>query len=246
VVHALVCREILTRFGRHNVGFMWLFLEPMLFTVGVIGLWTLASSTHGSNLPIAAFATTGYSSVLLWRNGATRCANAITPNRGLLFHRNVRVADLFFARLVLEIAGATMSLFVICGLFIAFGGMEWPRDVLTMAGGWVLLAWFACGLGFVVGAISERSEVASRLWHTFTYLLFPLSGAAFMVDWLPQSLQSIALWVPMVNGTEMLREGYYGARVTAHYSVLYLVLVNLVLSLVGLCMVRSLATKVEG
>jgi capsular polysaccharide transport system permease protein len=246
VLHALVCREILTRYGRHNVGFMWLFLEPMLFTLGIIALWTLTSSTHGSNLPIAPFAITGYSSVLLWRNGANRCANAITPNRGLLYHRNVRVPDLFFARLILEIAGATMSLFVIATLFIGAGFMDPPRDLLTMAGGWLLLAWFACGLGFVVGSISEQSEVVDRLWHTFTYLVFPLSGAAFMVDWLPQGMQAVALWVPMVNGTEILREGYYGPLVKAHYSVLYLVLVNLGLSLLGLCMVRNLAQKVEG
>ncbi len=246
VVNALVCREILTRFGRHNVGFMWLFLEPMIFTLGIIGLWTLTRSAHGSNLPIAPFAITGYSSVLLWRNGANRCANAVSPNRGLLFHRNVRVMDLFFARLVLEITGATTSLFVIAGAFVFFGFMDAPRDVLTMAVGWLLLAWFACGLGLVVGSISEQSEVIDRLWHTLTYLVFPMSGAAFMVEWLPTSMQQVALWVPMVNGTEMLREGYYGPLVTAHYSVLYLVCVNLVLSLLGMSLVRNLALKVEG
>jgi capsular polysaccharide transport system permease protein len=246
VVGALVRREILTRFGRHNLGFMWLFLEPMMFTLGIIALWTLTKASHGSNLPIAPFAITGYSSVLLWRNGANRCANAVEPNRGLLHHRNVRVTDLFFARLVLEITGATTSLFVIAGGFVFFGFMDPPRDILTMACAWILLAWFACGLGLVVGAISEQSEVIDRLWHTITYLMFPLSGAAFLVDWLPPAAQDFVLWVPMVNGTEMLRAGYYGALIMPHYSVIYLLCVNLVLSLLGLSMVRNLALKVEG
>ena len=30
VVWALILREILTRYGRHNIGFLWLFVEPML------------------------------------------------------------------------------------------------------------------------------------------------------------------------------------------------------------------------
>ena len=90
VIWALLLREILTRYGRHNIGFLWLFVEPMLFTVGVTALWTATKSVHGSNLPIVAFAVTGYSGVLLWRNMPTRCVLAIDPNLGLLYHRNHR------------------------------------------------------------------------------------------------------------------------------------------------------------
>ena len=28
VTHALILRELLTRYGRHNGGFLWIFLEP--------------------------------------------------------------------------------------------------------------------------------------------------------------------------------------------------------------------------
>ena len=72
VIHALIMREVLTRYGRHNIGFLWLFIEPMLFTLGVTTLWTLSKASHGSSLPIVAFAVTGYSSVLLWRNTSGR------------------------------------------------------------------------------------------------------------------------------------------------------------------------------
>ena len=73
VLAALLVRELLTRYGRHNIGFLWLFVEPMIFTIGVTILWTATKSVHGSDLPISAFALTGYSSVLLWRNMPGRC-----------------------------------------------------------------------------------------------------------------------------------------------------------------------------
>jgi len=38
VIGALVMREIITRYGRHNIGFMWVFVEPMMFTGGVLGM----------------------------------------------------------------------------------------------------------------------------------------------------------------------------------------------------------------
>ena len=76
MIWALLLREILTRYGRHNIGFLWLFVEPMLFTLGVAALWT-ARAVHGSDLPIVAFAITGYSSVLLWRNMPCAAIGAI-------------------------------------------------------------------------------------------------------------------------------------------------------------------------
>lgn len=245
VIGALLMREIITRYGRHNIGFMWLFVEPMIFTLGVAALWTATKAAHGSSLPIVPFAVTGYSSVLLWRNGSSRCAKAIESNLGLLYHRNVRVIDVFAARLILEVGGSTISLMVISLAFMAIGWMAPPVDILTMMIAWLLLAWFAVSLGLVVGALSERSELFERIWHTFMYLLFPLSGAVFMVDWLPKTAQELILWVPMVHGTEMLRHGYFGEAVRTHESPAYFMLWNLSLLLIGLALVRETGRRVQ-
>lgn len=241
VIGALCMREVLTRYGRNNIGFLWLFVEPMLFTMGVAALWSMMKLAGGSSsysgMPIIPFAITGYSSVLMWRNASTRCAKAIQPNAQLLYHLPVNIIDLFAARLLLEIAGGTVSLFVLLSLSIFLGWASLPADPLTMIGGWLLLAWFAVSLGLIVGALTERSEGFERSWHIMTYLMFPLSGAVFMVDWLPARLQEAALWIPMVNGTEMLRHGYFGDLVRTHYSAGYLALVNLVMLLIGLRLV---------
>ena len=245
VIGALLMREVITRYGRHNIGFMWLFLEPMLFTLGVTALWTITKTAHGSNLPIVPFAITGYSSVLLWRNGSGRCAKAIEPNLSLLYHRNVRVIDVFFSRLILEIAGITISLIVISLICISVDWIQVPADILTMVIAWILLAWFAAALGLVVGAISERSEMFERLWHTVMYLLFPLSGALFMVDWLPKAAQEIVLWLPMVHGTEMLRHGYFGDSIRTYENPSYFIFINLITSFIGLALVKETGRRVE-
>jgi capsular polysaccharide transport system permease protein len=244
VLGALVLRETLTRYGRKNLGFLWLFVEPMLFTIGVIALWTALNSTHGSRLPVAAFAITGYSSVILWRNCANRCALAILPNQNLLYHRNIKVLDFFLARLVLEVSGATISLIVLASIFVVIGLMPAPYDMGVMVAGWIILVLFSVALGLFVGALTERSEVAERFWHPVSYFLFPLSGAVYMVDWLPQSLQSYALYLPMVNGVELLREGYFGPLVRAHYDIGYAVTSSLVLMFVALCLIREAARRV--
>src|ERR1700730_1812127 len=121
VLHALMMREIITRFGRENLGVLWLVAEPMLFTLGVTTLWTAAGLHHGSPIPIVAFAITGYSSVLMWRNSATRAGSAVQQNKPLLYHRNVQIIDVLLTRTVLEIGGATASFIVLTLFFVYIG-----------------------------------------------------------------------------------------------------------------------------
>jgi ABC-type polysaccharide/polyol phosphate export permease len=244
VIFALLMREVLTRFGRHNIGFLWLFVEPMLFTLGVTTLWTVSGANHGSNLPIVAFALTGYSSVLLWRNMPTRAIGAITPNLALMYHRNVRVIDVFAARLLLEAAGATISFAILSTLFISIGWVKPPEDFLKVIAAWLMLAWFGASLATFLGAISERSEIIDKLWHPAAYLLFPLSGAAFLVNSLPPLAQKYILLLPMVHGVEMLREGYFGSTVHAHYDLGYMILWCSALSLLGLAQTRIISKTV--
>lgn len=244
VIWALMLREMLTRYGRHNIGFLWLFVEPMMFTLGVATLWTALKAVHGSNLPIVAFAITGYSSVLLWRNMPSRCIRALEPNLSLLYHRNVRPIDVYLARLALEAAGATIS-FVILTLFFYFiGWLDLPEDVLQVAGGWCMIAWFGFALGILLGALSEGSETVEKLWHPASYLLFPLSGAAFLVDALPTTAQHLILYLPMVNGVEFLREGFFGSKIVAHYDMGYMIIANSLLTVLGLAQMRKVSRTV--
>lgn len=245
VIAALLLREVITRYGRHGLGVLWLMLEPMLFTLGVAGLWYLAKLHTVSDIPIIAFAITGYSSVLMWRNTANRCAKAIEPNLALMYHRNVKVFDILLARIVLEWVGATASLTVLTAIFAFIGAMRWPQDIVPVIAGWLLLAWFSLGLGFIVGAISERSETFDRVWHVITYLMFPLSGAVYMVHWLPKAAQDALLWLPMVHGVEMLRHGYFGAIVPTYENPGYFAVANLLLTLIGLAMVRDMGRRVQ-
>ncbi|MGA2189094.1 MAG: ABC transporter permease [Steroidobacteraceae bacterium] len=245
VLYALMMREIITRFGRENLGVLWLIAEPMLFTLGVATLWAAVGAHRGSPIPVVAFAITGYSSVLMWRNSASRAGSAVAANKSLLYHRNVKIVDVLLTRIVLEISGATCSFLVLSCLSIYFGWMPMPIDLLEVLFGWLMLAWFGASLALLIGAATAFSEIVDRLWHPLAYLLFPLSGAAFMVDWMPTNMQKIVLLLPMVHGTEMLREGYFGNAVRTHFDLGYMAICCLVLSLAGLYVVRRVSLRLE-
>ncbi|WP_230960522.1 ABC transporter permease [Burkholderia pseudomultivorans] len=245
MIHALIMREIITRYGRHNIGFAWLFAEPMLFTIGIMLIWGIAHRDASSHIDIIPYALTSYSTVLVWRNGIGRCALAITPNASLLFHRNVRVIDLFLARLILELGGVTLSTATLFVILMITGIIPPPVDILTMIGAWGLLAWYTIGMALIIGGLTEYSEIVDRLWHPIAYFQLPVSGAFIMASYLPPNVRNIVLLFPTANCAEILRYGYFGDQITPYYDIPYVCVCCLVLTWLGLYIVRNASKKIE-
>lgn len=244
VIAALLMREVITRFGRHNVGFLWLLFEPILFTIGVVILWNLLHSVHGFRVEVTPFVVTGYSSLLLWRNCSSRGIKAIEPNRSLLHHRQVKIQDIFFARMLLELSGVTASFLVLMVAMVGIGLLQFPAEAHLLLAGWIYMSWFSACLGMVLGCMSEHSEMVERLWHPCSYFLLAVSGTFFMVDWLPRGFQELVLWVPMVHAIEMMRAGYWGGAVHTYYSVEYISGVCLGMTLLSLILMGDRRMKV--
>ncbi len=245
VIQALFLREIITRYGRNNIGFLWLFLEPLLITLGILTLWKIAKADSMYGLPIISFMMTGYPLAIMWRNSANRCLNAISANTGLLFHRNVRILDIFTARVFLEISGSTIAFILMFLCLLILGWVKMPSNILLMVLAWFLMAWFSLSLGFVIGVLSEKYSIFSNIWRPVSFLLFPVSGAFFLIDALPQKAQHILLYIPMIHGTEMFRQGYFGSAIRTYESIVYLVLINIILLFFGLAFIRQYSQKLE-
>ncbi len=246
VTRALMLRELLTMYGRHNFGFLWLFLEPITYTVGVTILWSIFHrGYYSAHLSIPQFAISSYSALVMWRNSASRCCLAINANKTLLYHRNVLVIDFFTARLLTEVIASTASLLVLSLIYWALGLMPAPVHYDAILVGWGLLSAWVCAWGLLLGTLTERSDMVERLWHPIGYFMLPISGVFYMVDWLPSPLQTLVLLNPMVHCVELVRFGYFGATHHFHYDVWYVVRCTLVLGCVALALSRQSSRSLE-
>lgn len=246
VIGALILRELLTRYGRNNLGFLWLFIEPMLFVGVVVAIRsTIRSAGFSVDFPVVAFALTGWTSLLLWRNMPGRCIGAHKSNLSLLYHRPVTLLDVYTARVVVEFLAITTAFVALSLACYAMGWVPTPEDLLQVFSGWMLLAWFGMALGWTIGGLSEKSELVGNLWRPFSYVLMISSGVFFLADSLPENIREIALWLPMLNALEYLREGWFGTMFRAHYDILYVIVCNLVLTFSGLSLVRQAGTDVS-
>lgn len=246
IIYAILMREIITRYGRHNIGFAWMFAEPMMFTLGIVVIW---SFTHDlgreHHISIASFAITGYSTILVWRNTISRCVDSVEPNKSLLFHRNVRVIDVFMARVLLELGGITLSAIMIFLGFILTGLIDPPSDLLKMLEGWGLLCWYSTAMAMLIGGLNEYSDLVDKIWHPLAYFQLPLSGAFIMASWLPPEYRKIVMIFPVPNTVELFRDGYYGNSVKAIYDVNYVLVICTILTLLALYVVRGVSHRTD-
>ena len=137
-----------------------------------------------------------------------------------------------------------MSFFVLGVLFMGVGLIDPPEDLLKVLAGWAMVAWFGMALAIFLGALSHQSELVEKLWHPVSYILFPLSGAAFLVQALPPEGQQAVLFLPMVHGTEWIRDGYFGSHFHAHYDTAYFFTFNLALTLLAMAQLRRISREI--
>lgn len=233
VIYALMMREIHTRYGRENLGFLWVLGEPILFCGGVAILWTAMRPSHEHGLPMTAIVVTGYVPLTMWRHCLGHSIKAFEANGSLLFHRQVTPTSIILSRAFLEIIGTIMAgLLIICGA-IFLGFMKPPQyyGILYLGLGFQMLFSIACAMIFA--SLSEMSEIIEKMMAVVGYLSLPFTGAFSMVNWLPAKYRWYMMISPSVDNIEMIREGQFGLNAHAYYDIFYDTWITGVLLIIG-------------
>lgn len=245
VIGALVMREMTTRYGRQGLGFAWVMGEPLIFCFGVLILWTATKPAYEHGIRLAPFVMTGYMSLILIRHFIALMSSAIQANLGLMYHRQVAPLHLLLARALLEFGGATGAFMVVYAVLLALGQVSLPHDYLLLYCGWLLLAWTATGFALVMSGLAMRYEIMERLVPVISYVLIPISGAFYMVSWLPAAAREYVMYIPFVHGIEMLRAGVFGEFVPTHYNVPYALFIGAIMNIVGLLIISTSRDRIE-
>lgn len=245
IITALVMREMTTRYGRRGLGFAWVIGEPLVFCFGVLILWTLTKPAYEHGIRLAPFVMTGYMSLILTRHFISLLASALQANLGLMYHRQIAPLHIFFSRVVLELGGATGAFVVVYAVLLALGQVSLPHDYLLLYAGWLLLAWVSMGFALVLTGLAMRYEVMERLVPVISYILIPISGAFYMVSWMPAGLREFVLYVPFVHPIEMIRAGVFGEFVLTYYDAPYALFVGAIMNILGLLIISTSRDRIE-
>jgi len=246
-VWALILREILTRYGRKGLGFLWLFLEPLLFVAAFtsVRFITFGEKTEFDIRFIVTFMVTGLLATALWRNSVGRVMDALKANAALFYHRTITVFDVFLARILLEVIAVT-GVFMLLSFILIFADLMYkPYDLFYVVLGWSLQVWYAFGFALTIGSLAHIWESLRRIWGPIGLILFITGGTFYMVEWLPPELREYAMLIPTVNNIELIRYGFFGPEMTPYYDVAYSASFNLFLTLIGLILLKYVSLTFE-
>jgi len=240
VIGALMVRELLTRFGRENIGFLWMMVEPLLFAglVGVMWRFMKGPEEHGIN--IFAFVASGYIPLVLFRHAVNRSVRVFSVNGSLMYHRQIKIVDFILVRFLIEMIGGMMAFVFIACILGALGQFPFPADLGALIEGWFLYCLFTFSVCLVLAPLSELSEVLEKLIPITTYIMIPFAGTFNMTSWLAPAAQKVVYYSPFVHAMELVRFGIFGPSVNAKWDISVPLVSSGVLLLIGLSMCRRI------
>jgi capsular polysaccharide transport system permease protein len=245
VIGALVMRELHTRFGRDNIGYLWVFIEPMILAVAVTSMHVGGGSRLGSGMDPAPFWITGYTPFIMFRAVVSRSEGALEGNRSLLYHRAVTITDMLIARALLEGVVTVFVLFLLLGATLVLGMGSMPGRPLLFLEGLFLMLWFSFAVSMLVCVGCELSPTVARFIHPVIYIALPLSGAFYLLSWMPEPYRSWLTWFPMPHIFELIREGQYSFYDSEYVDIPYVIIWCMVLTLGGLTAVRLIRRRLD-
>ncbi len=237
-IQALMIRELITRFGRENIGFLWIMVEPLLFAGIVAAIWRFMKGPEEHGVDMIAFVVSGYIPITLFRHCIGRSVAVFTANSGLLYHKQIKIEDFILARFFIELLGSLMAYLFIATILMVIGIFPVPADIGLFLAGWSLYAIFTFSICLIVAPVSEMSEILEKFIPVTTYVMVPFSGLFNMASSLTPTARDYFLWSPFVNGMEMMRKGIWGEQLTVYYNIWNPIVCSIIAASIGLVLCR--------
>ena len=226
VLHALILREIKTRYGKYKLGFLWALLEPAIFAGIFILIYTIGGRQAPHGMPLISFMLTGVIPYILFRDTMTQTMSAIDANRALLTFPQVTIFDLTAARVLLEVSTIFFVFSLLLSVAAYWGEPIRVENPIGVFGALLLLAISGMGLGVGFGALAIMFPAIQKVVSVgLGRPLFFTSGLFFTVDMMPSVARELLLWNPLLHMIEMVRSYFFvqfeSKYIDYHYAVLF-------------------------
>lgn len=245
VVRALALRELQQRYGRANIGYLWVVAEPMMLATVVSMLHAVVNPHGDAGMSAYTFMLTGYSIYIIFRNTFNRAESALHSSESLLYHNMITPFDIMLSKSLVETIGCISALVLLQFAGIIVGVSQMPARPLYLAGAISLFAWYSFAMSLIVGAYAYRSPLLGRLVHPISYFSLPVSGAFITMTILPPWTRPYMEWNPMMSVFEMARYGQFASAPDTYIHTGYVVAVATFASYWGLLAIRQIRKHIH-
>lgn len=244
VLHALILRDMRTRFGGSIWGYAVVVLWPCVHVFMLIAIYTFQKVPAPLGDDRALFFATGAVPVLVFQYISREVMKSVIMNRPLTYYPQVKLFDLIFSRILVEIVTGFLALLVVISVLFVMGVNPIPSSPLTAVCGYLAAIILGVGVGTINVAIIGFFPGWLLGYALFSILLYVSSGVMFMPSYLPEQIYYWIKYNPALQIAEWVRSAYYPyAGLQIDY--LYVILFGLTATVIGLFLIKHVVSKMQ-
>lgn len=243
VLHALLIREMITRYGRSSLGYLWALLEPVGIIALLTALFMQIAHAPAFGHSFALFYASGYLAFHWVMDISSVTARSVHVNRPLLAFPVVSALDTVLARFILQsLTGLAVAIVILSAIFACFGDpvMLSARPLIL---GFGLALLLAMGLGVLNCWAFTCSKGWELIWGILSRPLLLVSCVFYSFEALPQIARDVLWFNPVIHIVGLLRSGLYPSYDPAYVSPTYVTAIALTLLTMGLMGMRGVRAR---
>ncbi len=237
-VHALLMRELKTRFGASKLGYFWALAEPVAQASIIAVLFTLIGRNSLSGVPVALFLISGVMPFKAFSKTLTQLSSGITANKALFAYRQVSPIDPIITRLIIELSTFFIVYIIILAVMFWLGFDVWPQDILALIVASFLLLLLAFGLALCMSSALLYWQDSDKILGMVMTPMFLISGILYCATMIPAKFWFLFTWNPIFHAIELSRDAFFVSYQTPVGSWGYLALTSLFFTTLGLMLYR--------
>lgn len=237
VLHALMLRDMRTRFGGSHWGYVIAVGWPCGHILMIVALMAFRNMVSPLGDSIVLFVATGTMPYISFMYMSRKVMEGLIVNKPLTYFPRVSLFDVVVSRMVVETIssfGTTIFVLVILLCLGVDAFPVYPSEVL-----FAYLATVIVGLG--IGMINANIVAYFPGWNMGYILIiiggYSASGVFFLPDLFPSKVYDVLSWNPLLHCIAWFRMGYY-PDYNPPVAKLYVIMFGFVALAIGLALER--------
>lgn len=244
VMHAVILRDIRSRYFNHGLGFLIVPLFPVGHILLMLAIYRVTGRQAVFGDDLWLFFATGMVPALTFQYISRYMSISVVSNKGMLAFPAVHLLDIMLARSFLEFIGIILSIFIIVTVLLCVGSEIAPRSPQDALFAMLAVSLLSIGVGTIASVIAAIWPFFPMVYSLSIIVLYVGSGAPIYLDNFPQEIMYYISFNPVFQAVEWLRSAYYLGYPTQYLDKLYLIMFGLVSLNFGLLMERLLKRQI--
>ena len=240
VMHAVILRDIRSRFFNHGLGFLIPPMMPVAHVLILLAIYTVTGREAIFGDDLFLFFATGLVPSLTFTYISRFMTASLISNKGMLAFPVVHLLDIVLARCFLEIVGIIISIVVMFIILTSIGSDPYPRFADQALLAMLSTALVSIGMGIIVSVITAIFPFFGMFYSLSMVIVYLSAGGPIYLHAYPAQLIYICSFNPIFHAVEWMRSAYYLGYPAQELDKMYLLGWGMISLAIGLLMERYL------